>query len=357
MTSLQRVRHTIGGKPVDHLAVQPMVMMYSAERLGMKYIDYTRDGRLLAEAQLAVAEAFGLDAVITCSDPAREVIDIAGEDSVQWLDNQGPVIDETRPALLDKHRLDSFAVPDPTAPGRMNDRLVALRIMREAVGGQQSIVGWVEGPLALAQELRGLNHVMVDFIDDPGFVERLLDFTADVAIDYADAQVAEGADTIAMSDAAASMIGPALYEQFLFPRQLRVMQHIRDRHPEIITRLHMCGNTDALAPIMARLPIDIYEIDFPAHLDRIRASLGPDRVISGNVSTITQLYQGTPDSVYADCARCHNTCGRYHIVNAGCELSPMTPDENLRAMVRYAQEHKPEAAAGITGSTSAPVPG
>lgn len=34
--------------------------------------------------------------------------------------------------------------------------------------------------------------------------------------EYADAQVAAGADTIGMSDAAASMIGPRYYREFFF---------------------------------------------------------------------------------------------------------------------------------------------
>ena len=34
----------------------------------------------LAEAQMALAEAYGIDCLMQCSDPARELIDIAGGD-------------------------------------------------------------------------------------------------------------------------------------------------------------------------------------------------------------------------------------------------------------------------------------
>lgn len=76
-------------------------------------------------------------------------------------------------------------------------------------------------------------------------------------------------------------------------------------------------------------------------LETARQILGPDRVILGNVSTIDDLLNGTPDDVYNAAAYCHKVCGRYHIVGAGCEVSPRTPPEKLRAMVRYALEHKP----------------
>jgi len=341
MNSLQRVRNLIAGRPVDHLPVQPVLMMFAAKHAGIPYIDYTRDGRKLAAAQLRLAEDFDIDCLLTCSDPAREVIDIAGDESVDWFTDQGPANNEERTALLDKSRLRTFRVPDPRGGGRLEDRIRAIEIMRRQVGHEVSIVGWVEGPLALAQELRGLNRIMVDLVDDPAFVDDLLDFTAAVAVPYALAQIAAGAETIGMSDAAASLMGPRFYARYLHGRQRQVLAAIKQQHPDTLIRLHMCGQTDLLIPKMAELPVDIYELDFPVDLPRARTMLGPTRVISGNVSTVTDLLTGTPEDVYRAAARCHQASGKFHIVNSGCEVSPMTPPDNLRALVRYAKEHQP----------------
>ena len=342
MRSIDRVRNLIAGKPVDHLPAQPMAMMFAAKHAGYRYIDYTKDGRIMADAQLKFATDFDVDCVLMCSDPAREVIDIAGDASVGWFENQGPAIREERAALLDKSRLKTFKLPDLHAGGRMHDRLRAIEICKREMGSEKSIVGWVEGPLALAAELRGLNRIMTDFLDDPAFVRDLMDFTAEVAILYAAAQIGEGADTIGMSDAAASMIGPQHYKNFLHPWQRRVLESIRAAHPEVILRLHMCGTTDRLIPLMCTLPVDIYELDSPVNLAAARAVMGPNRVILGNVGTIADLLEGDPERVRAAAKRCHETCGRYHVVGAGCELSPFTPPENLRAMIQYAQEHSPD---------------
>jgi hypothetical protein len=92
MTSPARVRGTIRGEPGDRLPAQPMSMMFSAKNAGMAFIDYTKDGRKMAEAQLKLAADFGTDCLLTCSDPAREVIDIAGEGSVDWFTDQGPFV-------------------------------------------------------------------------------------------------------------------------------------------------------------------------------------------------------------------------------------------------------------------------
>jgi MtaA/CmuA family methyltransferase len=342
MTSIERVRGVLCGAPVDRLPAQPMAMMFAARHAGMPFIDYTRDGRRMAEAQLKLVANFGLDCLLTCSDPAREVIDIAGDGSVDWFVDQGPAINEDRAALRDPLRLRSFRVPDPCGGGRMHDRVQAIELMRREAGPGMSIVGWVEGPLALAAELRGINAIMLDFVDDPAFAHDLLDFCAEVAMAYAPAQIAAGADTIGMSDAAASLMGPGFYAEFLWPRQQRVLDALRTRHPEVVRRVHMCGRTDPLFPKMGELPADLYEIDFPADLGAARAQIGPTRTLAGNVSTITDLLQGTPEQVYAACRRCHQTCGRHYIVGAGCESSPLTPPENLRAMIAYARDHRPE---------------
>jgi MtaA/CmuA family methyltransferase len=317
-------------------------MIFAAKHMGIPFIAYTRNGRKMAAAQSKLVYDFGIDCLLTCSDPAREVVDIAGEGSINWYQDQGPAICEERAALLDKSRLESFRIPDPLGGGRMHDRIKAIEVMHQEFGGEVSIVGWVEGPLALAAELRGLTRSMMDFLDDPTFMKDLLGFTAEVAVIYAEAQIQAGADTIGMSDAAASMMGPRYYSEFLFPRQLRVVESIRQTHPEIIVRLHMCGNTDPLIPQMKQLPVQIFELDSPANLAAARACLGPDRVILGNVSTITHMLEGSPDQVYQASRRCHEIAGKSHIVGTGCEVPPATPPENLHAMVRYSREHSPE---------------
>lgn len=40
MTSLERVRNTVVGLPVDHLACQPMGLMFAAKHAKMRYIDF-----------------------------------------------------------------------------------------------------------------------------------------------------------------------------------------------------------------------------------------------------------------------------------------------------------------------------
>lgn len=237
--------------------------------------------------------------------------------------------------MSDKSRLRTFRKPNATKPGRMNDRVKAIEILVHEAKGEAEIAGWVEGALALAAELRGINNIMVDFIDDPDFVEELFDFCADVAIDYARIQADAGVDSIGMSDAAASMIGPELYEKYLFPRQMRIFSAIRSYG--VMTRCHMCGRTDSLLPLMKKLPVDIYEIDFKTDATTARNVLGPDRGLCGNISTVGPLLYGMPEEVMTEAEACYAILGKRSMVSPGCELSPLSPVANVRAMVEFSK--------------------
>ena len=69
----------------------------------------------------------------------------------------------------------------------------------------------------MSADLRGVNTLMLDFFDDPGFVRDLFEFTIEMELRFARAQIDAGADMIGVGDAAASLIGPQLYFDFVQP--------------------------------------------------------------------------------------------------------------------------------------------
>ena len=110
----------------------PITMMFAADLAGAHYRDYARDHRVLADAQVAVADRFGFDYVSAISDPAREASDLGA--AVEWFDDQPPAIVESRALLDEKSKLAGLRLPDPAAPGRMRDRVEAVRLLAERTG-------------------------------------------------------------------------------------------------------------------------------------------------------------------------------------------------------------------------------
>ncbi len=333
MNGRERILATIEGWPTDCLPLMPITMMFAADQIGAPYGKYAADYRVMAEAQLRTAEKFDFDYVSCISDPAREAADCGA--AIHWFDNQPPAIDETNSLLADKKTLAALAAPDPLGGGRMTDRVRAAERFRSKVGGKLAIEGWIEGPCAEAADLRGINRLMLDFFDDPPFVRGLFDFVLDLGLRFARAQVEAGVDLIGVGDAAASLVGPQIYEEFVLPYEKKLVEGLHAMGMRV--RLHICGNTNRLLAGMGSLGCEMVDLDWMVPLSRAREAMGPSQVLAGNLDPVKVLRNGTPQSVAAAVARCHREADRAYIVAAGCEVPRDTPAENLRALRDYAR--------------------
>jgi MtaA/CmuA family methyltransferase len=333
MTGRERVLTLLSGGRPDRLPFMPITMMRAAEHIGVPYREYVTDHRVLAEAQVRTAEAFDIDHVSVISDPAREVSDLGG--AVEWFENQPPAVIEERALLADKTRLGSLRPPDSATAARMHDRVEGVRLLRRRVGAQRIVEGWVEGPVAMAADLRGVNRLMLDFFDDPDFVRELFSFCIEMELETARAQVEAGADLIGVGDAVASLVGPQIYFDFVLPGEIRLIQAIRRLGARV--RLHICGKTRKLYHGMVQTGAEIIDLDFLAPIAQARAEMGPDQILLGNVDPVRVMRDGTPAEICAAFTECRRQAGPRYIVGAGCEIPPGTPDANLLAAISAAR--------------------
>lgn len=332
MTSRERIIAHVQDKPVDRLPLMPITMMFAADLAGIKYGEYCRDHARLVEAQLRVADTFGFDFVSCISDPAREAADCGA--AVEYFDDQPPAIIENQARLADKLQLATLKVPDPHAGGRMTDRVQAAALFKERCGGKYLIEGWVEGPCAEAADLRGINTLMMDFFDDATFIRDLFGFIIDMELRFARAQIEAGVDIIGIGDAAASLVGPEIYQELVWPFEKQLVDGIHGLGAMV--RLHICGNTRRILKGMGQLGCEIVDLDYPSPVSDGREQMGPRQVLLGNINPVKVLREGTPESISAAVAECHRQAGRRYIVGAGCEVPRDTPHANLKALCDYA---------------------
>jgi MtaA/CmuA family methyltransferase len=330
---LARIRH----EQPDCLPLMPITMMFAADVAGVRYGDYARDHRVLARAQLAVARRFGFDYVSAISDPARETADLGG--AFEWFEDQPPAVIESRAVLHEKSVLDRLRLPDPLAPGsRMKDRVDGVALLSQEAGTDLVVEGWVEGPCALGADLRGLNTLMLDLIDDPPFVEALFDYCVRLEVEFARAQAEAGATLIGIGDAAASLVGPRLYHQYVLPFEKKLVAEIRSLGVPV--RLHICGNTRKIAKGMGETGADIVDLDFLTPMTEARAAMPEPQVLLGNIDPVRVLRDGTPEQVEAALEECWRAAGPSYITGPGCETPRGTPAENMEAMARFARSRQ-----------------
>jgi MtaA/CmuA family methyltransferase len=254
---------------------------------------------------------------------------------VERFDDQPPAIVESRALLDAKSKLAGLRLPDPAVPGRMRDRVEAVRLLAERTGATRIVEGWVEGPCAMSADLRGLNTLMLDFFDDAPFVEAMFDFTVRMEVEFARVQVEAGATLIGVGDAAASLVGPKIYMQYVLPRERELIAAIRALGVPV--RLHICGNTKRIVEGMGQTGADIIDLDYPTPLGHARSAMRETQVLLGNIDPVRELRDGTPASVEAALAECYRQAGAAYICGAGCETPRGTPHANLDAMTRFAR--------------------
>ena len=174
----------------------------------------------------------------------------------------------------------------------MSDRLEAIRLLRERVGDDVPVMGWVEGPFALASVLRGDTNVLLDVHDRPEWLTELLERLVEVGIAFVRAQVAAGAHVIGLGDSMGSLVSPRQYRQFVLPYEQRLFAAAKDAGA--IPRLHICGDTNHIVPDMAKSGAEIVDLDWMVDLARAAAVFGPDGPAPcGNFDPVAVMLQGS----------------------------------------------------------------
>lgn len=185
--------------------------------------------------------------------------------------------------------------------------------------------------------------MMMDFFDDEEFVVALLDFIAEQEIAFALAQIEAGADIIGIGDAASSLIGPGIYEQFILPRTKRYFDAIHEAGA--LVRLHICGRIETLYPHLGELEIDLIDVDSMNPLPEAREILGERPVICSNLDPVAEVKNGTPESIRRRLTETVEEVARKFAVGAGCEIPRGTPEANLHTMRAFAENRGAPASA------------
>jgi len=326
MKPLERVRRRLRGLPVDRRPNFDIYMQRAAHHAGRRLRDYYLDHRALVEANLAVLEAFDLDLVQAISDPYREACDLGLD--VEWPEDGLPL---RRAVLLeqpeDASRLRLVAPEDGR---RMSDRLDAIRLLRERVGDDVPVMGWVEGAFALASVLRGDTNVLLDLHDRPEWLKELLDRLVEVGVAFVRAQIAAGAHIVGLGDSMGSLVSPRQYREFVLPYEQRLFAAAKEAGA--IPRLHICGDTNHILADMAKSGAAIVDLDWMVDLGRAAEAFGPDGPAPcGNFDPVAVMLQGSAADVEASVRACAAAGGPRHFSAAGCEVPDRTPDANSLA--------------------------
>jgi uroporphyrinogen decarboxylase len=329
MNSRERVYARLAGKPVDKIPNLNIYMYIVAREAGVSYREFVQNYRKLAEGNLICAEKYGADPVGVISDPMREA-SAYGTDVV--FPEEG-VPYARKPLITDDFDLSVVKRFDPLESPRTLDRVKGCELLRQKVGQDYPVIGWIEGCIAEAADLRGLNGLLEDLALEESYLEDLFEILFAQQKRFARAQIDAGADIIGVGNAAASLVGPVIYKKYGLGRDKAIVDYIHSLGAKV--KLHICGNISPIMELLREAGPDILDIDWMVDFAlAVKMFEGGKTAVSGNVDPVAVLMQGTPEYVESQVRGCISAGSSTTCIAAGCEVPAATPDENLFLMDR-----------------------
>ncbi len=309
MTSRERVIRAIRREPTDCVAAMPYMYDIAAVTAGVSLRDFYTDPRTMVEAQLVLHEKVGQDVIAIGADnyyiaEGFGCITTRSEDELPSLET---------PPLADINDVFDLEVPDPYKDGRMPVMLEGIRLARQAVGEEAVVRSPGTGPFALASYLIGTQEWLMEIALIEAGIEganekavlHALELTTEALIRFGKACWDAGADILHNGDSLAScnVISPRTYERFAYPYQKRVFTAWAE-HGVTRKLLHICGDSTKVLHLYADTGADMVEIDNAVDMAVAKRLIGDRVAVVGNVHTVTELLQGTPESVATSAQRC-----------------------------------------------------
>ena len=190
--------------------------------------------------------------------------------------------------------------------------------------------------------LVGMEEFLLATVDPERWdaVHRLLEFATEQCRRLALAQIDAGADFTQIGEplAGPDLSSPAVYRQFAFPYEKRLVAELRQEGA--LLSIHICGNATRIMGDLAETGAAMLQTDSKVDMLRCRQLTEGRAVLMGNVDT-TLMATGQPEAVEAAARDAIRAMGRHgwFFLSTGCTIGATTPPESTEAMMSAAERY------------------
>lgn len=248
--------------------------------------------------------------------------------------------------------MDTYKPPDPRDPYRFR----SLVRLVERFRGKRLIGMHVHDAFSYPSYLRGMDTLLMDLIDNPGLVHRLVEISVDHSVKLMKRAAELGAELFVFGDDYAGTIGPFMspdhFREFFLPGMHEVFRVAKEMGTYVVK--HTDGNIGRIIDMIVDTGIDgLHPLDPEAGMDiaAVKERYGGRICVIGNIDTGRLLSESSPRDVEEDVRRTIERAapdGGYILSSANSIHVKVRP-ENYEAMLRAARRYGNYAHLGYQG--------
>jgi uroporphyrinogen decarboxylase len=210
-----------------------------------------------------------------------------------------------------------------------------IRNVYNEVGQEKAVLGFSGAPYTLACYMieggssKHFVKVREMMYHKPALFKELLDILADAVVEYLLMQMEAGVTAVQLFDTWAGELNPIDYNRFVLPVVRSIFDRIKGKNLPLIYYINGIGN---LLGQVKQCGADIIGVDWRLSLADVRAKMGEDTVVQGNLDPALLFAPEEEIRVRVN-EMFAMTGGKGHIANLGHGLIPETPVSGIAAFV------------------------
>jgi uroporphyrinogen decarboxylase len=297
------------------------------------FISLCKSSELACEVTLQPLERFDLDAAILFSD-ILTIPDAMGL-GLHFIEGEGPRFSKPLSNLIDIERLTKPDVGD-----KLTYVFDAVSIIKKNLKNRAPLIGFSGSPWTLATYMveggssKNFSKVKTLMFQNPSHMHQLLDILADTVIDYLNAQIEAGADSVMIFDTWGGLLNKQCYENFSLQYMTKIVDDLHRNYEgkTIPVTLFTKGGSAWLEQIAAS-GCDGIGLDWTIELGEAERRVGSQVALQGNLDP-SVLY-ASPEVIVSEVKKVLNQFkGKTgHVFNLGHGITPDVDPENMKILV------------------------
>ena len=297
------------------------------------FLSLCKSSELACEVTLQPLERFDLDAAILFSD-ILTIPDAMGL-GLHFVENEGPKFSKPLTTLNDINRLSK-----PDVGIELAYVSEAVSVIKKNLKGRVPLIGFSGSPWTLATYMveggssKNFSKVKGLLFENPKHLHQLLNVLADTVIDYLNAQIEAGADSVMIFDTWGGLLNKESYENFSLRYMSKIVDGIHRKYDErtIPVTLFTKGGSAWLEQIAAT-GCDGIGLDWTIEIGEAEKRIGSKVALQGNLDP-SVLY-ASPEIITAEAYKVLDQFKGQtgHVFNLGHGITPDVNPESMKVLV------------------------